>query len=91
MEKPKGPGDCAACAKVVRHVLRDRDGTDCAFHPGVERIVRSAVDAVVGYIRARATSEQVNADRTDYPPAALQKQMAAEVLLDVAERIEKGG
>jgi hypothetical protein len=33
----------------------------------------------------------VNADRTDYPPAALQKQMAAEVLLDVAERIEKGG
>lgn len=45
MEKPKGPGDCAACAKVLRHAVRYADGTDCGLHPGIEGVIRNAIEA----------------------------------------------
>lgn len=45
VEKPKGPGDCAACAKVLRHAVRYADGTDCLIHPGIEAVIRNALIA----------------------------------------------
>jgi hypothetical protein len=42
---PPAPKDCEACAKVLRHALKYLDGTDCGFHPGVERLIREALMA----------------------------------------------
>ena len=92
VEKPKGPGDCEACAKVMRHVVKYRDGTDCAFHPGVEQVVRAAVDAVIVGLRARATREEVTADRwlaVDVATSSCHR-LAANVLREECDRLEKG-
>jgi hypothetical protein len=42
---PSAPKDCEACAKVMRHAVKYRDGTDCGFHPGIEGIIRQGLDA----------------------------------------------
>lgn len=56
----------------------------------IVRAVDEETARIVARIRSRATSEDVTADRQSSPVCASQHRMAAHVLRDEADRLEKG-
>ena len=58
---PPTPGECEACAKVMRHAVKYLDGTDCGFHPGIEGVIRQGIEAEARQVAAWLRSADAGA------------------------------